>query len=76
MAEILNVSSVLVTDEPEVALSGGAVVFGIDERVQTVHASVAGARKCERCWRWELDVGTLEDHPDLCGRCAQAVASL
>ena len=76
LAEILNVSSVLVTDEAEVALSGGTVVFETDERVQTVHASVAGARKCERCWRWELDVGTLDGHPDLCGRCAQAVAGL
>ncbi|OJV01376.1 MAG: isoleucine--tRNA ligase [Verrucomicrobia bacterium 61-8] len=30
-------------------------------------------RKCERCWRFRPEVGTISAHPELCGRCAEAV---
>jgi isoleucyl-tRNA synthetase len=30
--------------------------------------------KCERCWRHLPDVGTIEEHPTLCGRCEEAVS--
>jgi isoleucyl-tRNA synthetase len=33
----------------------------------------AEGQKCERCWRWELDVGRDPEHPTLCGRCVEAV---
>ena len=33
----------------------------------------AAGRKCERCWKVLPEVGTLPDHPDICGRCADAV---
>ncbi len=33
----------------------------------------ADGQKCERCWRWELDVGRDPEHPTLCGRCIEAV---
>jgi isoleucyl-tRNA synthetase len=33
----------------------------------------ADGQKCERCWRWELDVGQNPEHPTICGRCAEAV---
>lgn len=29
--------------------------------------------KCERCWKLLPDVGTIAEHPTLCGRCAGAV---
>jgi isoleucyl-tRNA synthetase len=31
-------------------------------------------RKCARCWRQRPEVGARQDHPDLCGRCAEVVA--
>ncbi len=31
--------------------------------------------KCERCWKLLPDVGTIEAHPTLCGRCAEAVGA-
>ncbi len=31
--------------------------------------------KCDRCWRHLPDIGTIEAHPSLCGRCADAVSS-
>lgn len=33
----------------------------------------ADGQKCERCWRWELDVGKNPNHPTICGRCVEAV---
>ncbi|HXC35095.1 MAG TPA: isoleucine--tRNA ligase [Candidatus Acidoferrales bacterium] len=33
----------------------------------------AAGEKCERCWRWELDVGKAPEHPTICGRCVEAV---
>jgi isoleucyl-tRNA synthetase len=33
----------------------------------------ADGEKCERCWRWELDVGKTPEHPTICGRCVEAV---
>ncbi len=32
--------------------------------------------KCERCWKVLPEVGSRPEHPGLCGRCADAVASL
>jgi isoleucyl-tRNA synthetase len=34
----------------------------------------AEGRKCERCWQVLAEVGRRTDHPDLCERCAGAVA--
>lgn len=39
----------------------------------TATVEVCGNAKCERCWRHLPDVGTHEEHPTLCGRCAEAV---
>jgi isoleucyl-tRNA synthetase len=33
----------------------------------------ANGQKCERCWRWETDVGKNAEHPTICGRCVEAV---
>lgn len=33
----------------------------------------ADGQKCERCWRWELDVGKDSLHPTICGRCVEAI---
>ncbi|MGC8743488.1 MAG: isoleucine--tRNA ligase [Verrucomicrobiia bacterium] len=29
--------------------------------------------KCERCWHWETDVGSFDQHPTLCGRCVMVI---
>jgi isoleucyl-tRNA synthetase len=33
----------------------------------------ADGQKCERCWRWEPDVGQNAEHPTLCQRCLEAI---
>ncbi len=60
LRELLNVSQLTVT-----AGDGPAPV------VQVEHA---GGTKCERCWRWEFDVGRDPGHSTLCGRCIEAIA--
>jgi isoleucyl-tRNA synthetase len=44
--------------------------------VPNVAVIIEGAqgRKCARCWMVLTEVGTHEDHPDLCDRCDAAVA--
>ena len=37
-------------------------------------ADLSAGGKCQRCWRVLTEVGTHDDHPDLCNRCDAAVA--
>jgi len=39
-----------------------------------VVVKLASGEKCGRCWRVLEEVGTHHDHPELCDRCADAVA--
>jgi isoleucyl-tRNA synthetase len=45
---------------------------------ETIAATVSKAdgQKCERCWHWEADIGQSAEHPNLCGRCVEAVREL
>jgi len=36
----------------------------------SIRASVSNGTKCERCWHYTADVGTVAAHATLCGRCA------
>jgi isoleucyl-tRNA synthetase len=38
-----------------------------------VSVSKAAGQKCERCWHWETDVGSIAEHPTICGRCVKAI---
>ena len=69
LAEICIVSEAVLSLEsvPEGAFTmadvpGIAVVVGL-----------ASGEKCQRCWRVLPEVTTIPAHPDLCGRCADAV---
>ena len=35
-----------------------------------VSAGVSGGEKCERCWHYTDDIGSKEQHPTICARCA------
>ena len=36
----------------------------------SIRASVSNGTKCERCWHYCDDIGSVAAHPTLCGRCA------
>ena len=40
------------------------------EAEESIAVSASAAPKCERCWHYSADVGTLAGHEGLCGRCA------
>ena len=56
-----------IADAPAEALAGE--VEGLKVRV-----SASDAEKCERCWHRRDDIGAVEEHPTLCGRCVTNVA--
>ncbi len=41
-----------------------------------VAVAIAAHQKCQRCWRYTDDVGSVAGHKDACGRCADAVDRL
>ncbi|HLJ65212.1 MAG TPA: class I tRNA ligase family protein, partial [Stellaceae bacterium] len=51
----------------------GAFTLG-DVPGVAVRVSVADGEKCQRCWKVLPEVGQIAAHPDLCGRCAEAVS--
>ena len=72
-------------DVPEIAITSAATVivgdapagaFRLDdvEGVGVVVAAAAG-RRCERCWQVLPEVGADARYPDICGRCAEVVAT-
>jgi isoleucyl-tRNA synthetase len=36
----------------------------------STRAKASNAVKCERCWHYCTDVGSVDEHPTICGRCA------
>ncbi len=69
-AEICITSRIVLTTDP--APEGAFRLADVDG-VAVVPMAAEGA-KCLRCWRVLPEVGLVQDHPDLCGRCAAAVA--
>lgn len=39
----------------------------------SIGAGPAAGKKCARCWMYLESVGTIKDHPTICGRCAKAL---
>ena len=42
----------------------------------SIAASKTGTEKCHRCWRYHISVGSDEQYPDICSRCAEVVSKL
>jgi isoleucyl-tRNA synthetase len=67
LAFIFIVSSVAVEKEPDAPADAYAsdAVKGL-----RIAAGPAKGAKCGRCWMYSDAVGTVADHPEICGRCA------
>jgi len=57
---------------PDRAPPSGAVT---DETISSIAVNVVPAKgsKCERCWKYTPEVGTINDHPGICERCYRAL---
>jgi isoleucyl-tRNA synthetase len=51
-----------------VFITSTVTLVAADEQAVSVQASAAP--KCDRCWHYRLDVGSVAAHPTICGRCA------
>jgi len=49
--------------------SAASIQAVADEADQGVLAAASSHDKCERCWHYREDVGSIESHPTLCTRC-------
>ena len=67
LKDVFIVSAVNIVDGEGGELKGET---GIGVTVK--HAS---GHKCERCWSYSDTVGTVCEHPTICARCAEVVAS-
>ncbi len=68
-AEVFITSGATLSEAPAPA---GAFALADVPGIAVVSGAALGT-KCGRCWRVLPDVGTLAEHPELCGRCADAV---
>ncbi|MGF1875432.1 isoleucine--tRNA ligase [Photobacterium frigidiphilum] len=69
---------VLLTSKADVAIADsmpeGAQETDVEGLFVTVNASEAA--KCDRCWHHVADVGTIEGHEEVCGRCVTNVSGV
>ncbi|MBU2863880.1 isoleucine--tRNA ligase [Reinekea forsetii] len=82
--ELLAALSKLGDELRFVTLTSGAQLAPLDSVTDTaLETELAGLKvqvvksaheKCGRCWHQREDVGSNEDHPELCGRCVDNVA--
>jgi len=71
LQELLNISQIKTEHHPALAASAKDV-----QGFPSVEVLRADGQKCERCWHYETDIGTHQDHPTICARCATAVAAI
>jgi isoleucyl-tRNA synthetase len=71
LAFIFIVSSVELAKESDVP---SRAYQSQDVKGLGITADPATGKKCARCWMYLEDIGTVKDHPEICGRCATALA--
>ena len=49
--------------------SSATLLAAADSADEHVDAHASAHPKCERCWHYSADVGSITDHPTLCARC-------
>jgi isoleucyl-tRNA synthetase len=64
-----ELETIAIVSHLEVA-RGTAGAAGLAVRVERAPGS-----KCPRCWNYRGDIGTSARHPEVCGRCAEALGS-
>lgn len=66
---------VLLTSKADVVATDSAPEVAVATDVDGLSVAVAksGAEKCERCWHHVADVGTIDGHKTICGRCVSNI---
>ncbi len=61
LRELLNVSQLAVQES--------------DSDNINISVTKAMGKKCERCWHWEENVGSISEHPTICSHCVKVVTN-
>ena len=67
---------VMLTSKAEVVVADSKPEGAQDTDVEGLFVTVAAseAAKCDRCWHHVADVGTIEGHEEVCGRCVSNIS--
>jgi isoleucyl-tRNA synthetase len=78
LKEVFNVSSVGVTEDPEIESGPKGVVVGVDILSDEIQFDVrqASGSKCARCWNFMPDTADYGIWHDVCGRCRSALEEM
>jgi isoleucyl-tRNA synthetase len=75
-SELLPLLEQYQAELPALFITSQVVVEGHAEADLSVHIERADGVKCERCWKFTLDVGADARYPSICRACAAAVSEL
>ena len=67
-------TAMFITSEVEVIYGPGEGYAGVEFPGVTVKVETSTLPKCPRCWTHSATVGESHEHPELCARCAAALA--
>ncbi|MDP1809377.1 MAG: isoleucine--tRNA ligase [Actinomycetota bacterium] len=73
-----DLAAVFIVSQVELVAEGTAVSNAFESQAipgVVVEVDRAQGHKCARCWNWRLEVGENSDHPELCGRCLEAIGA-
>ena len=68
---------ILITSEAQVKAHDDATQEAISSDLPNLSLTVKpnADDKCVRCWHRRPEVGTIDNHPELCGRCVENIES-
>ncbi|WP_372713192.1 class I tRNA ligase family protein, partial [Ilyobacter sp.] len=66
--EVLIVSSLEIVTENDESFTEAEEIEGMF--VKVLHAE---GEKCERCWKYSTELGTIEEHSTICPRCSEVL---
>ena len=74
----VDLNDIFIVSEARVVdtLDGGDIYQGKEIEDLAIKVSKASGEKCERCWRFDENLGTDPDHPTTCPRCTQALKTI
>ncbi|HSQ12668.1 MAG TPA: class I tRNA ligase family protein, partial [Candidatus Deferrimicrobium sp.] len=70
LQDLLIVSQASLSGDPAAAATNQVSSYDADSLNCRITVGKASGRKCERCWKYDADVGKDQSHPTVCARCA------
>jgi isoleucyl-tRNA synthetase len=58
----------------DLSAPSGAEKIQLDMGSLALVVTPSDHQKCVRCWHYRADVGSNEEHPEICGRCVENVS--